>query len=213
MLGLHYEVPWPNREMTSARPFRRSPAHHLLTAANAGFGSRMGWERANVFAPPGVEPTLQYTWDKPSWLPWSSAEQVNTRTNVTVFDQTSFTKLLVTGPDAEAALQWLCTADVAVPPGRAVYTGLLNARGGYESDVTVTRLSDERFLVVSSAATTERDKDHLRRRMPAGSRAEVSDVTSSYAVYGVMGPRSRELLSRTDPQRPGARGVPVRRES
>jgi glycine cleavage system aminomethyltransferase T/glycine/D-amino acid oxidase-like deaminating enzyme len=196
VLGLHYEVPWPNREMTSARPFRRSPAHHLLVAANANFGSRMGWERANVFAPAGIDPTLQYTWDKPSWLPWSTAEQVNTRTNVTVFDQTSFTKLLVSGPDAETALQWLCTANVAVPPGRAVYTGMLNARGGYESDVTVTRLAADRYLVVSSAATTERDKDHLRRRMPTGSRVEVTDVTSSYAVYGVMGPRSRELLSR-----------------
>ena len=112
VLGLHYEIPWPNREMKTARPFRRSPVHHLLEAANANFGSRMGWERANFFAPAGVDPTIEYTWGKPNWLPWSAAEQTNTRTAVTVFDQTSFSKYLMVGPDAEAALQWLCTADV-----------------------------------------------------------------------------------------------------
>jgi heterotetrameric sarcosine oxidase gamma subunit len=115
---------------------------------------------------------------------------------VAVFDQTSFSKYLVTGPDAEAALQWLCTNDVAVPPGAVVYTGLLNERGTYESDLTVTRLSAAEFLLVASAATAVRDVDHLRRHLPPGARAAVVDVTSGYAVYGVMGPRSRELLSR-----------------
>ena len=80
VLGLHYEIPWPNREMTTARPFRRSPVHHLLDAANANFGSRMGWERANFFAPPGSDPVIDYTWGKPNWLPWSAAEQASTRT-------------------------------------------------------------------------------------------------------------------------------------
>lgn len=194
VLGVHYEIPWPNRELTTARPFRRSPVHHLLVAANANFGSRMGWERANFFAPADREPVIDYTWGKPNWLPWSAAEQISTRTAVTVFDQTSFSKYLVVGPDAERALQWLCTNDVAVPVGRAVYTGMLNARGTYEADVTVTRTGPQEFLVVSSAATTERDQDHIRRNMPAAARAEVVDVTSSMAVFGVMGPRSRELL-------------------
>ena len=117
VLGLHYEIPWPNREMATARPFRRSPVHHLLVAANANFGSRMGWERANFFAPAGVEPVIEYSWGKQNWLPWSAAEQTATRTAVTVFDQTSFSKYLLTGPDAEAALQWLCTADMAVDVG------------------------------------------------------------------------------------------------
>lgn len=196
VLGLHYEVPWPNREMRTARPFRRSPAYHLLERANANFGSRMGWERANFFAPEGEKPEIEYTWGKPNWLPWVAAEQTNTRRNVTVFDQTSFSKLLLVGPDAEEVLQWLCTADVAVPSGRTVYTGMLNERGTYESDVTLTRFSDDEFLVISSAATTERDKAHIRRRIPADKRAVLVDVTSSYAVYGVMGPKSRELLSR-----------------
>ncbi|MGY4649215.1 GcvT family protein [Mycobacterium sp. URHB0021] len=194
ILGLHYELPWPNREMTTARPFRRSPVHHLLEAANANFGSKMGWERANFFAPPGAVPAIEYTWGKPNWLTWSAAEQTTTRTAVTVFDQTSFSKYVMVGPDAEAVLQWLCTADVGVPVGRSVYTGMLNARGTYESDVTVTRTGPEEFLIVSSAATTERDRDHIRKNLPDGARASLIDVTSAYAVFGVMGPRSRDLL-------------------
>jgi 4-methylaminobutanoate oxidase (formaldehyde-forming) len=195
VLGLHYEIPWPNREMKTARPFRRSPVHHLLQAANANFGSRMGWERANFFAPAGVDPTIEYTWGKPNWLEWSAAEQTNTRSAVTVFDQTSFSKYVMVGPDAEQALQWLCTADVGTEIGKAVYTGMLNERGTYESDVTVTRTGADEYFLVSSAATTERDKDHIRRNLPAGTRASLVDVTSAYAVFGVMGPNSRDLLS------------------
>jgi glycine cleavage system aminomethyltransferase T/glycine/D-amino acid oxidase-like deaminating enzyme len=196
VLGLHYEIGWPNREMRTARPFRRSPVHHLVEAAGASFGSKMGWERPNVFAPAGTEPVIEYGWSKPNWLDWTIAEHTNTRENVTVFDQTSFSKYVVTGLDAESALQWLCTGDVAVEPGRTVYTGVLNARGTYESDLTVTRISAEEYFLVSSAATTERDQDHLRRQLPPGSRVSIVDVTSSWAVFGVMGPRSRELLSR-----------------
>jgi 4-methylaminobutanoate oxidase (formaldehyde-forming) len=184
ILGLHYEIPWPNREMRTARPFRRSPVYHLLREANANFGSRMGWERANFFA------------RKQNWLPWSAAEQRATREAVAVFDQTSFSKFLLAGPDAEGVLQWLCTADAAVPPGRTVYTGMLNERGTYESDVTLTRLSAQQYLIVSSAATTVRDADHIRRRIRPGQRATLADVTSQYTVFGVMGPRSRTLLSR-----------------
>ena len=195
MLGIHYEIPWPNREMTTARPFRRSPVHHLLDAAGANFGSKMGWERANFFAPDGVAPTIDYTWGKPNWLPWSAAEQANTRTNVTVFDQTSFSKYLLVGSGAEAALQWLCTGDVGVAVGTSVYTGMLNERGTYESDVTVTRTGREEFLIISSAATTERAKDHIRKNIPEGASASLVDVTSAYAVFGVMGPNSRDLLS------------------
>lgn len=195
VLGLHYAVPWPNRELDTARPFRRSPVYHLLKEANACFGSRMGWERANFFAPPGQRPQISYGWGKQNWLPWSAAEQRAARRAVAVFDQTSFSKFLLVGPDAEAVLQWLCTADIATPPGRTVYTGMLNSRGTYEADITVTRLSATKFLLVSSASQTEHDKDHITRRIPSGAAATLVDVTSAYAVYGIMGPRSRELLS------------------
>jgi glycine cleavage system aminomethyltransferase T/glycine/D-amino acid oxidase-like deaminating enzyme len=196
VLGLHYEIPWPNREMRTARPFRRSPVYHLLKDANANFGSRMGWERANFFAPAGAHAEIVYSWGKQNWLPWSAAEQRAAREAVAVFDQTSFSKFLLTGPDAESVLQWLCTADAAVPPGKTVYTGMLNERGTYESDVTLTRLSAQEYLIVSSAATTARDADHIRRRIRPGQRATLADVTAQYAVFGVMGPRSRALLSR-----------------
>ena len=196
VLGLHYAIAWPNRELETARPFRRSPAYHLLREAGASFGSKMGWERANFFTPPGEQPVIEYSWGKQNWQPWSSAEQRAARQRVAVFDQTSFSKYLVAGEDAAAALQWLCTNDVDVPPGRTVYTGMLNSRGTYESDITVTRLSATEFLLVASAATTERDADHIRRQLPRGSRASLTDMTSAYAVYGVMGPASRELLSR-----------------
>ncbi len=195
VLGLHYAIPWPNREMRTARPFRRSPLYAHLEQANANFGSRNGWERANFFAPSGAEPEIDYSWGKQNWLPWTAAEHANTRENVTVFDQTSFSKYRLVGPDAEAALQWLCTADVAVAVGKTVYSGMLNERGTYESDVTLTRVSSDEYFIVSSAATTERDKDHIGRRL-GDHRATLVDVTSQYAVLGVMGPRSRELLSR-----------------
>ena len=196
ILGLHYEIPWPNRELVTARPFRRSPVYHLLAAAGAQFGSKMGWERANVFAPPGEDPHLGYTWGKPNWLAWSVGEQHRTRTGVTLFDETSFGKLLIKGKDAEALLQRLCTADVAVTVGRAVYTGILNERGGYEADVTVTRLAHDRYLLVTSSASVVRDLVWIERHIGRDEHAVVVDVSSSYAVYGVMGPRARELLQR-----------------
>ena len=195
ILGLHYAVPWPNRELESARPLRCSPLHARLAERNAVFGSKAGWERANVFAPDEEKPVLDYTWDKPHWLAWSAAEHRATRAGVAVFDQTSFSKYVVTGRDAEASLQWICTNDVAVPVGTVVYTGLLNRRGTYESDLTVTRVADDEYLLVSSSATTVRDLDHLRRHVPDGHDTRVVDVTSAYAVLGVMGPRSRELLA------------------
>jgi 4-methylaminobutanoate oxidase (formaldehyde-forming) len=194
VLGLHYAVPWPNRELETARPFRCSPLHDRLASAGAVFGSRMGWERPNVFAPSPAEARLDYAWGKQSWLPWSAAEQRACRSDVAVFDQTSFSKYVVEGAGALEALQWICANDVDVPVGRAVYTPFLNSRGSYEADLTVTRTGSHEFLLVSSSATTVRDLDWIHRHVPDGCDARAHDVTSSYAVLGVMGPRSRELL-------------------
>jgi len=196
VLGLHYAIPWPNREMQTARPFRVSPLHDRMAAHGASFGSRMGWERPNFFAPAGESPELTYTWDRPAWLPWVAAEHRACRSAVALFDQTSFSKYVVSGDDACAALQWICANDVDVEIGRTVYTPLLNQRGTYESDLTVTRVSATEFLLVSSSATTERDQDWLRRNVPDGRDVSVRDVTTSYAVIGVMGPASRTLLHR-----------------
>ncbi|HPK13819.1 MAG TPA: FAD-dependent oxidoreductase [Phycicoccus elongatus] len=196
VLGLHYAVPWPNREFESGRPQRVSPAHDRLVAQGALLGSRNGWERANVFAPAGASRELTYSWGRPAWVDWCAAEQVACRSSVAIFDQTSFSKYLVTGLGAAAALNMVCSADVDVPTGRTVYTAMLNARGTYEADVTVTRTGAEEFLVLSSAATTVRDVDWLRRHLPGSPAPTVVDVTGAYAVFGVMGPRSAELLGR-----------------
>ncbi|MBI2246029.1 MAG: GcvT family protein [Nocardioides sp.] len=201
VLGLHYAVPWPNRELETGRPQRRSPLHERTAAAGALFGTRMGWERPNVFGPPGAR--LDYSWEKPAWLPWSGAEQRATRTDAAVFDQTSFSKYVVAGPDALAGLQWVCAADVDVPVGCCVYTPFLNERGTYEADLTVTRTGPAEFLLVSSSATTVRDLDWLARHGVAA-----QDVTEAYAVLGVMGPRSRSLLASRSPDDWSEEGFP-----
>ncbi|MBO2448032.1 FAD-dependent oxidoreductase [Actinomadura barringtoniae] len=190
-LGLHYAMAWPNKELGTARPLRRSPVHHLLRDAGASFGTKMGWERVNYFGPPPV-----YSFDRQNWHDQVGAEVRATREDVALFDQTSFSKFTVKGRGAEQALQWLCANDVAVDPGRVVYTGLLNDRGGYESDLTVTRVSGDEYLLVSGSAQATRDFDYLERNLTdSDSGCAVVDVTSAYAVFGIMGPRSRDLLS------------------
>ncbi len=196
VLGLHYAVPWPNREAETGRPQRTSPLHQRLADAGAVFGAKMGWERPLYFAEDGEPQALSYSWGKPAWLDRSAAEQRATREAVAVFDQTSFSKYVVEGTGAVAALQWVCAADVDVGVGRAVYTPLLNARGTYESDLTVTRTGETEFLLVSSSATTVRDQDWIRRHVPHGLDVTIRDETTAYAVIGVMGPRSRDLLAR-----------------
>ena len=196
IVGVHYNIAFPNRELTSGRGLRRSPLHERLRERRACFGAKMGWERANWFAPQGVEPVAVYSFGRQNWFPYSAEEHRAAREAVAVFDQTSFAKLRLEGPDAEAVLQHLCANDVAVPPGRVVYTAMLNERGGFESDLTVTRLAADAYLIVTGSAQGPRDLDWIRRHLPAGVRATVTDVTGAYAVLGLMGPRSRELLAR-----------------
>ncbi|WP_295657714.1 FAD-dependent oxidoreductase [uncultured Nocardioides sp.] len=199
-LGLHYAIPWPLREASTGRGIRTSPVHDRLAAAGAVFGSRMGWERPLYLAPTTEDAAAaeeHHTWGRPAWHPWSSAEQRATRSAVALFDQTSFSKYLVRGPGALEGLQWVCAGDVDVAPGRCVYTPLLNRRATYEADLTVTRVASEEFWVVSSSATTVRDLDwfgrHLHERV--GGSARIEDRTDDVSVLGVMGPRSRDLLS------------------
>ena len=195
VLGLHYAIPWPNREFDSARPFRRSPLHERMARANAVFGSKFGWERPLYFAPAGQAPELEYCWGKPEWIPWVDEEQRAAREAVALFDESSFGKILVCGPDAQRLLSRVCANAVDVPVGRVVYTSVLNSRGTYEADVTVTRTADDEFLWITGAASPVRDLDWLRRHAREGLRVEAVDVSSAYAVIGVMGPRSRDLLS------------------
>ena len=196
VLGLHYMMPWPNRELASVRPFRRSPLYDRLAAKHAVFGSKMGWERPNFFAASQAEARIDYSFGRQNWFPFAAAEHHAARDAVAVFDMTSFAKLLLQGRDAQAVLQRLCANDVAVPVRRTVYTGLLNERGAYESDVTVARIADDRFLIITGTAQATRDAAWINRNIPADAHAYLTDVTSAYAVLGVMGPKSRELLAR-----------------
>src|SRR5262249_10500049 len=137
-LGLHYAMRWPREEFATVRPLRRSPLYDRLKAKGAVFGSKLNWERANYFLPLEANeppPTL----DTPGWLPYAVEEQRATRENVVVFDQTSFAKFVLKGRDALSVLQRLCANDIDVAIDRMVYTAMLNERGGFESDLTITR--------------------------------------------------------------------------
>lgn len=196
VVGVHYYIAFPNREFESGRGLRRSALYDRLRDKGACFGAKMGWERANWFSPAGVEPKTVYSFGRQNWSPYVAAEHRAAREAVAVFDQTSFSKFLLQGPDAEAALQRLCANDVAVEPDRIVYTGMLNDRGGFESDLTVTRLGADAYFIVTGSAQTTRDAHWIRRNLPEGCRAALTDVTGAWAVLGVMGPRARTLLQR-----------------
>ncbi|MGA2045459.1 MAG: FAD-dependent oxidoreductase [Roseiarcus sp.] len=193
-LGLLYAMHWPHRQYETARGVRTSPLHERLAASGACFGEAAGWERANWFAPPGVEAAYRYSYGRQNWFEHSAAEHRAVREAVGLFDMSSFGKFLVQGRDAEAVLQRLCANDVAVAPGRIVYTQWLNERAGIEADVTVTRLGETKFEIVTAAATARRDFAWLTRHIPDDSHAIAADVTSAEAVLSVMGPNSRALL-------------------
>ena len=194
-LGLLYDHHYPFRQMQTARDVRHSPLHERLVAHNACFGEVAGWERPNWFAPAGVEPKYEYSFAQQNWFPYSAAEHRAFRDNVALFDQSSFAKYLVQGRHSCACLQRICTANVDVPPGRMVYTHWLNDRGGIQADLTVTRLREDQYLIVSAAAVAQKDLHWLARNIDPEAHCVVTDVTGAWAVLGVMGPTSRALLS------------------
>jgi 4-methylaminobutanoate oxidase (formaldehyde-forming) len=193
-LGLHYAIGYPGREPRTARDVRRSPIHERLADDGAQFGTRMGWERAAWFAGPGDPVSAPLRFGRPAWFDAEAREARAARDGVALFDQSMFTKLIIDGADAESCLQRLCANDVAVAPAKIVYTGMLNERGGYESDLTVFRLSRDRFLLVTGTAQAVRDPHWIGGHLGPGERVSVVDVTGSLAVIGIMGPLSRRLL-------------------
>ncbi len=193
-LGLLYAMHWPFRQPETARGVRRSALHDRLAARGACFGEVAGWERTNWFAPTGVAAEYEYTYGRQNWFPYSAAEHQAVRTNVGIFDQSSFGKFVLQGPDAEDVLNRICANDVSVPIGKLVYTQWLNEHGGIEADLTVTREELDRYLIVTAAATQIRDFTWLTAHIPEGARAVATDVTSASAVLSVMGPNARALL-------------------
>jgi len=197
-LGLHYAMRWPREELASVRPLRRSPLYDRLRAKGAVFGTKLNWERANYFLPAGESPA-PYTLDTPAWLPWVLDEQRACREDVVVFDQTSFAKFVLKGRDALPVLQRLCANDVDVPVGRMVYTAMLNPRGGFESDLTITRLARDTFFILTGSGQATRDAAWIERHIGRDEYAALVDVTSAYSVISLMGPKAEALLRTLSP--------------
>jgi 4-methylaminobutanoate oxidase (formaldehyde-forming) len=198
-LGLLYADHYPYRQMTTSRGVRRSPLHDALAARGAVFGEVAGWERANWFAGSGQPAEYRYGWGRANWFGNQAAEHMAVRNGVGLFDMTSFGKIRVEGRDACAVLDRLCSAQMNVPVGRIVYTMMLNARGGIEADLTVTRLSETAYLLVVPGATLTRNLAWLRAHL-GDAFAVVTDVTAAEAVLCLMGPAARDVMTRVSPQ-------------
>ncbi|HJQ57541.1 MAG TPA: FAD-dependent oxidoreductase [Vineibacter sp.] len=198
-LGLLYAMHWPYRQVVTSRGLRRSPFYDELAVLGACYGELAGWERPNWFAAAHQVADYQYSYGRQNWHEASGAEHRAARQAVALFDQTSFGKFLVQGRDSLPVLNRICANQVDVAPGKVVYTQWLNERGGIEADVTVTRLDATQFLVVTSAICQTRDLTWLKRHIADDAHCTAVDVTSGYAVLGVMGPRSRQLLASVSP--------------
>jgi glycine cleavage system aminomethyltransferase T/glycine/D-amino acid oxidase-like deaminating enzyme len=196
VLGLHYQMAWPNREMETGRGLRKTPLHERLAARGACFGVKNGWERPNWFARAGAKPEAQYSFTRQNWFANHSAEHRAAREKVAIFDQSAFSKFTLKGRDAVNVLQRLCGNNVDVPVGRTVYTGLFNERGGFESDLTLVRIARHEFYIITGTAQTVRDFDWISRHIRPEEHAELADVTNQFGVLGLMGPNARTLLSR-----------------
>ena len=204
-LGLLYADHFPYRQFESSRNVRRSPIHQRLEENGACFGEVNGWERPNWFLPEaarkaGEVAQYEYSWKRQNWFDYNAAEHKAVREKVGFFDLSSFGKIMVMGRDAEAVLQRIACNDVAVEPGRIVYTQFLNETGGIEADVTITRLSSDRFIVVTPAATVRRDLNWITRHTPEDAHCMAMDVTVMESVLVVMGPEARDFLQPIIPQ-------------
>jgi len=206
-LGLLYADHFPYRQKATSRGVRRSPLHEHLKSRGAVFGEVAGWERANWFATEGQEREYRYDWKGQNWFANQRAEHMAIRQAVGLYDMSSFGKIRVESPDAEAFLNHVAGGDMSVPVGKIVYTQFLNEHAGIEADVTVTRLSETAYLVVTPAATAVRDMHWLQ--MHRGDHTVLlSDATAAEAVICVMGPNSRALMQAVSPDDWSNEGFP-----
>lgn len=197
-LGLLYADHYPYRQKATARGVRRTPFHEQLRARGAVMGEIAGWERANWFANEGQTPEYEYSWKRQNFFGNVAAELNAIRTNVGMYDMSSFGKLRVEGRDACAYLNYIGGGEYDVPVGKIVYTQFLNVRGGIESDVTVTRLSETAYLVVTPAATRLADQTWMQRHV-GDFNVVITDVTAGEGVLAVMGPNARKLMQAVSP--------------
>jgi len=192
--GKHYTIGFPHEEYESGRPRIVSPLYERLKKHRAVFGSKLGWERPNWFAPDGVEPKDIYSMGRQNWFGAVGEEHSHVREKVGIFDQSSFAKYELAGRDAQKALDWICASDVSKPAGRLTYTQLLNTRGGIEADLTVARLAEDRFYIVSGTGFRTHDFGWVEDHIGAGLDARLTDVTEEFGTLSLMGPEARHVL-------------------
>jgi glycine cleavage system aminomethyltransferase T/glycine/D-amino acid oxidase-like deaminating enzyme len=194
--GKHYTMAWPHEENTSGRPCRKSPLYDELAAQGACFGEKLGWERPNWFADiaNGEEARDHYSFGRQNWFDAVAREHRAVRERAVIFDQTSFAKFTLKGPDALAALNWIAAGNVDKPVGSLTYTQMLNDRGGIECDLTVARVARDEFYIVTGTGFATHDFNWISRNIPEGMNCQLFDITSSNAVLSLMGPKSREVL-------------------
>jgi 4-methylaminobutanoate oxidase (formaldehyde-forming) len=197
-LGLLYADHFPYRQKATARGVRRTPFHHHLAERGAVFGELAGWERANWYADEGQKPEYEYSWKRQNFFGNVARELNAVRTNVGMYDMSSFGKIRVEGRDATAYLNYIGGGEYDVPVGKIVYTQFLNSRAGIEADVTVTRLSETAYLVVTPAATRLADQTWMERNR-GDFNVVITDVTAGEAVLAVMGPNARALMEKVSP--------------
>lgn len=193
--GKHYTIGFPHEEYESGRPRLVSPIYDRLKAHNAVFGSKLGWERPNWFAPEGMEPKDIYSMGRQNWFSPVGEEHAHVRKAAGLFDQSSFAKYELSGPDALKALEWICANDVSRPAGRLTYTQLLNTRGGIEADLTVARISEDLFYIVTGTGFRTHDLGWIADHIPAGLDVTLRDITEEWGTLSLMGPRARDVLS------------------
>ncbi len=196
LYGKHYTLSWPHEEHESGRPLLTSPIYEKLKEQGASFGSKLGWERPNWFAPKGVDPSDIYSYGRQNWFPHVGEEHRAVREGVAVFDQSSFSKFRIIGIDAEKALSRICANNVAKPTGSLTYTQMLNSKGGIECDLTVARLADDEFYLVSGTAFRTHDAAWIRSQFLADENVELQDISEDWATFSLMGPLARDVLSR-----------------
>jgi sarcosine dehydrogenase len=194
----HYTMAWPNEEHHTGRPTRTSPLYPLLKEQGACFGEKLGWERPNWFASStlGETPEDVYTYGRPNWFDAVAREHHAARNAAVIFDQTSFAKFVLKGPDSLASLNWICANNINKPVGSVVYTQMLDTRGGIQCDLTVCRVAEDEFYVVTGTGFATHDFDWIVRNIPAGANAQLIDVTSGWSTLVLMGPNSRDILQR-----------------
>lgn len=198
-IGSLFDMHWPGLQYVTARGVRRSPFHDRLLDKGAWMTELVGWERPGFFGTKEELGNIEYSYHKPSWFNNVGEECRNTAENVSVFDYSCFTKYIVEGPDALAALNHICAGECNVPVNKIVYTQWLNENGGIEADNTVIRLSETKFMVITVALSQRRDLSWFQRKIPTGLNVYISDVTSGNSMLAVMGPKVRDLMARVAP--------------